>query len=95
MSAFRMPSARVLDCFVKKLTVMGIMGKTHGVSNAAKPKPNPRRNVQSRPSSPILGFVAFALVLSVAGVATLTCAMVAEVLRRRAVNGAIRVGADV
>ena len=44
-----MPSARVLDCFVKKLTVMGIMGKTHGVNSAANPKPNPSKNVQKSP----------------------------------------------
>ena len=35
--AFRMPTAFVLLCFVKKLTVIGIIGKTQGVSKAAKP----------------------------------------------------------
>src|SRR5690554_4748984 len=40
MIAFFMPAARVLLCFVKKLTVIGIIGKIHGVSNAVKPKRN-------------------------------------------------------
>ena len=46
-----MPSARFLDCFVKKLTVMGIMGKTQGVNSAANPNKNPSKNVPTSPSS--------------------------------------------
>ena len=34
---FRTPIALFLLCLVKKLTVMGIIGNTHGVSKAAKP----------------------------------------------------------
>ena len=35
--AFLIPAAFDLLFFVKKLTVIGIIGKTHGVSKAAKP----------------------------------------------------------
>ena len=35
--AFFIPTALLLLCLVKKLTVMGIIGNTHGVNNAAKP----------------------------------------------------------
>ncbi len=38
--AFLIPSAFDLLFFVKKLTVIGIIGKTQGVSNAAKPLKN-------------------------------------------------------
>ena len=36
--AFLTPAALDLLCFVKKLTVIGIIGKTHGVNRAAKPE---------------------------------------------------------
>lgn len=42
--AFTIPLAFVLDCFVKKETVKGIIGKTHGVNNAAKPLKNAIKN---------------------------------------------------
>ena len=35
--AFRIPAALDLLCFVKKLTVIGIIGNTQGVSKAANP----------------------------------------------------------
>ncbi len=35
--AFRIPAALFLLCLVKKLTVIGIIGKTQGVNKAAKP----------------------------------------------------------
>ncbi len=35
--AFFIPTALFLLCLVKKLTVKGIIGKTQGVSRAAKP----------------------------------------------------------
>lgn len=38
--AFLIPSAFDLLFFVKKLTVIGIIGNTQGVSNAAKPLKN-------------------------------------------------------
>ena len=38
MMAFFIPFALVLLCLVKKLTVMGIIGNTQGVSSAAKPE---------------------------------------------------------
>src|SRR5687768_9498437 len=44
ISALRIPAARVLLCFVKKLTVIGIIGKTHGVSSASHPPRNPAIN---------------------------------------------------
>ena len=39
-TAFFFPSAFVLLCFVKKLTVIGIIGKTHGIIKAIKPLKN-------------------------------------------------------
>ena len=42
------PSARVFDCLVKKVTVMGIIGNMHGVNKANKPPPNPAQNVHHR-----------------------------------------------
>ena len=42
--AFSIPSDFVLDFFVKKETVMGIIGKTQGVNNAAKPLKNATKN---------------------------------------------------
>ena len=38
MSAFLIPLDLDLLCLVKKLTVMGIIGKTQGVSKAANPE---------------------------------------------------------
>ena len=45
MDALNMPSALVLLCFVKKLTVSGIIGKIHGIMSAAKPPKNPSQKV--------------------------------------------------
>src|SRR6218665_351775 len=45
MKAFFMPCCLVLDCLVKKLTFMGIMGNTQGVSKAAKPPRKPARKM--------------------------------------------------
>ena len=36
--AFSIPFAFDLLCFVKKLTVIGIIGNTHGVNSAANPE---------------------------------------------------------
>ena len=42
------PSARVLDCLVKNVTVIGIMGNIHGVNRANNPPPNPAQNVHHK-----------------------------------------------
>ena len=42
--ALAIPLALVLDCFVKNDTVIGIIGKTHGVKSAAKPLKNAMKN---------------------------------------------------
>ena len=47
--AFLIPLALVLLCFVKKLTVIGIIGKTQGVSKAAKPDKNAIKNIVNKP----------------------------------------------
>ena len=47
--ALKIPSAFVLDCLVKKLTVSGIIGKIQGMSSAAKPPKNPSQNVDPNP----------------------------------------------
>ena len=44
ITAFSIPSDFVLDFFVKKETVIGIIGKTQGVNNAAKPLKNATKN---------------------------------------------------
>src|SRR5688572_10787191 len=41
MIAFEIPFALVLLLLVKKLTVMGTIGNTHGVNNAASPPKKP------------------------------------------------------
>ena len=43
-----MPTALFLLCLVKKLTVMGIMGNTQGVSRAANPAKKLRMNKVQR-----------------------------------------------
>ncbi len=46
---------RSLPC-IKKLTVMGIMGNTQGVSKASRPSPKAsQKNPQSEPSCPVTG----------------------------------------
>ena len=47
--AFFFPSAFVLLCLVKKLTVIGIIGNTHGVSKAAKPPINAKKKIDHSP----------------------------------------------
>ena len=42
--AFLIPAAFVLLCFVKKLTVIGIIGNTHGVNKAANPPKKLKKN---------------------------------------------------
>ncbi len=44
-----MPLERVLLCFVKKLTVIGIIGNTHGVKSAAKPPKKLKIKIVRRP----------------------------------------------
>ena len=43
-----MPVDLFLLCLVKKLTVMGIIGKTHGVNKAAKPLMNDSKKINNR-----------------------------------------------
>jgi hypothetical protein len=45
MLAFLIPSALVLLCLVKKLTFIGIIGNTQGVSNAVNPASKPNKNI--------------------------------------------------
>ena len=47
--AFLIPFAFVLLCFVKKLTVIGIIGKTQGVSNAANPDKKAMKKIDHNP----------------------------------------------
>ena len=54
--ALRFPCAGFLLCFVKKLTVIGIIGKTQGVNNAAKPPRNAKKNIVHKPFSSSFGF---------------------------------------
>ena len=55
--AFFFPSAFVLLCFVKKLTVIGIIGKTHGVNNAANPPKKAKKKIDHNPFSSVFGDV--------------------------------------
>ena len=47
--AFRIPAALFLLCLVKKLTVIGIIGNTQGVSKAANPDKKAIKNIDQRP----------------------------------------------
>ncbi|MNE53171.1 hypothetical protein D3C80_1478820 [compost metagenome] len=49
MIAFLIPFALFLLCFVKKLTVIGIIGKTQGVSNAANPEKKAIKKIDNNP----------------------------------------------
>jgi len=51
MNAFRIASPLVLLCFVKKLTVIGIIGNTQGVNNARRPPKKAVIKNQKNPSS--------------------------------------------
>ena len=55
--AFFFPSAFVLLCFVKKLTVIGIIGKTQGVNNAANPPKKAKKKIDHNPFSSVFGVV--------------------------------------
>ena len=43
-----MPCNLFLLCFVKKLTVRGIIGKTQGVNKAVKPNKKASKNIESK-----------------------------------------------
>ena len=47
--AFRIPAALLLLCLVKKLTVIGIIGNTQGVSKAANPDRKAMKNIDHKP----------------------------------------------
>ena len=47
--ALKTPFFLFFDCFVKNETVNGIIGKTHGVSNANKPPTNPKKKMLNNP----------------------------------------------
>ena len=54
--AFLIPCALFLLCLVKKLTVIGIIGKTHGVNSAANPEKKAIKKIEISPfSSSFLG----------------------------------------
>ena len=56
--ALDIPFERELDCLVKKLTVIGIIGKTQGVSKANKPPPKPLMKIDQKlsPSATLFDF---------------------------------------
>ena len=76
--AFRFPSAFVLLCFVKKLTVIGIIGNTQGVNSAAKPPTNANRKIDQRPFFSSTGADTFLKALL--SLATKVCSVVTESL---------------
>src|SRR5690606_11495332 len=45
VNAFAIPSLLDLLCLVNKLTVKGIIGKMHGITNANNPPPTPRMKI--------------------------------------------------
>jgi hypothetical protein len=47
-TAFLIPSTFVLLRLIKKLTVTGIIEKTHGVINASKPPAKPAKNIHHK-----------------------------------------------
>ena len=53
--AFFFPSAFVLLCLVKKLTVIGIIGNTQGVNKAAKPPKKAKKKIAHNPFFSSLG----------------------------------------
>ena len=79
--ALRIPAALDLLCLVKKLTVIGIIGNTHGVSSAAKPLKNDRKKISHMdfPSSSCLSsFTTLSLLVGAVGV-SVTDSMVSEI----------------
>ena len=57
--AFRIPFAFVLLCLVKKLTVIGIIGNTQGVSSAANPERKAIKKIDQNPLCGLGGVVTF------------------------------------
>ena len=53
--AFFFPSALVLLCLVKKLTVIGIIGNTQGVNKAANPPKKAKKKIAHNPFFSSLG----------------------------------------
>ena len=49
MVAFKIPFFLFLDCLVKKETVKGIIGNTHGVNKANNPPTNPNKKILTNP----------------------------------------------
>ena len=49
-NAFKIPDVLDFDLLVKKVTVIGIIGNTQGVSNAIKPPPKPFKNMTHQES---------------------------------------------
>ena len=60
MIAFFIPATLFLLCLVKKLTVKGIIGKTQGVSRAAKPDKKAIKKIAHSPL--VFGFVDDAII---------------------------------
>ena len=59
MMAFLIPSALVLLCFVKKLTVIGIIGKIQGIKSAAKPPKKAKKKIVHKLFSSLFGVALF------------------------------------
>ena len=84
MMALRIPAALDLLCFVKKLTVIGIIGNTQGVRSAAKPLKNDRKKIShmdfpsSSSSSCLSSFSTLSLLVGAVGV-SVTDSMVSEI----------------
>ena len=57
--AFLIPAAFVLLCLVKKLTVIGIIGKIQGIKSAAKPPRKAKKKIVHRLFSSFLGVELF------------------------------------
>ena len=57
--AFAIPLLLDCDCFVKKETVNGIIGKTHGVNNAKRPPAKPKKKILNKLLSSELLVVSF------------------------------------
>ena len=56
MIAFIIPLERVPEPFVKKETVIGIIGKTQGVNKATNPQPKPSKKIFQKLTSSFLIF---------------------------------------
>src|SRR5690554_5068985 len=84
MIAFLIPLARDLLCLVKKLTVIGIIGKTQGVNKAAKPLKKAKKKMVNNDLSVSLSVDSFTGVFSVLSsfsvIAVVACSSVESVL---------------